>query len=450
MKTNAVFLSGVFNAIPDPIFVIDQQQCIVLANEAFYLLAMSDDKDVTGQRLDVFFPSGVCSCIKEQPGSGDKKEFLLKNRQGNEILYQITLLTNRFGDLDQALYILKDISGVRQAEESLNESESLYKTLVNQLPNPIVIHINGKVVFANDLIIEVTGLTREEILGKNIAELMTDPNGPATKMDFGSMMWDSFMEEDEFEIRSENRKVVIKNFLMRNSRIKYKGKDAVMTILIDITERRHLEKYILGRVIETEEKDRKQFAADLHDDLGPTLSSIKLHLGLLEHAKDPEKFSKTLQICNDQLSEAIARMRIIANNLMPRLIENFGLEAALNSFIQTMQHEGLFTIDFKSNLNGMRFTRFTELHFYRIICELINNTVKHAGAKKAKVALHFSKGMLTLDYTDNGKGYDIQEINKKGEGMGVGNIIQRANLIDARIHFYRKGKKTAVNILKEL
>jgi PAS domain S-box-containing protein len=333
---------------------------------------------------------------------------------------------------------------------SLVESESLYKTLVNQLPNPIVIHVNGKVVFANDLIIEVTGLSNEEVIGRNIADLMTDPNGPSSKLDFGSLMWDSFLEEEEFEIRTEDRKLVIKSFLMRNSRIKYKGKDAVMTILIDITERRHLEKYILGRVIETEEKNRKQFAADLHDDLGPTLSSIKLHLGLLDQSRDPEKFAKTLQICNDQLSEAIARMRIIANNLMPRLIEKFGLEAALNSFIQNMQQEGIFTIEFNSNLNGMRLSKFTELHLYRIICELINNTVKHAGANMATVTMNFDKGLLTVEYTDNGRGYDIQEINQKGGGMGVGNIIQRANLIDARIQFSREGKNTVVKIWKDL
>jgi signal transduction histidine kinase len=232
--------------------------------------------------------------------------------------------------------------------------------------------------------------------------------------------------------------------------LKYLGQDAVMTILIDITERKHLEKYVLGRVIETEEKDRKQFAADLHDDLGPTLSSIKLHLGLLEHAKTPEKFAETLGICNRQLAEAISKMRIVANNLMPRLIENFGLEAAINSFINTMQHEGVFSIHFDSNLQSRRFHMQTELHFYRIICELINNTVKHAGASLATVKLNYAKGLLNLTYTDNGKGYNIDEINSKPGGMGVGNIIQRVNLIDAKIRFMNRKGKTEVRILKEI
>ncbi|MEI7897484.1 MAG: PAS domain S-box protein [bacterium] len=320
----------------------------------------------------------------------------------------------------------------------------------NSIPNPILIHIGRKVVFANDLVLGITGFDKDEIIGKNVAELLSDPTDTRNNAVFNNLSGDSFVEEEEFEVRSESRKVLIKNFLLRNTRIKYLGQDAVMTILIDITERKHLEKYILSRVIETEEKDRKQFAADLHDDLGPTLSSIKLHLGMLEYSKTPEKFAETLSICNQQLAEAIAKMRIVANNLMPRLIENFGLEAALNSFIGTMQNEGVFTISLKSNLKGQRFAKQTELHFYRIICELINNTVKHAGATTADVKLRVAKGILTMNYTDNGKGYQVSTTGKTPGGMGVGNIIQRVNLIDAKIQFLNRNGKTEVKIRKEL
>jgi PAS domain S-box-containing protein len=343
-----------------------------------------------------------------------------------------------------------NITTFQQTEESLLESEALYKTLVNSTPNPILIHVNGIVVFVNDVIIGVTGLNKDEIIGKDILELLGDPNDTRNKNPFHNLAGDSITAEEEFEIRTENRKYVIKNFLIRNSKIKYKGQDAVMTILIDITERKHLEKYLLSKVIETEEKARKQFAADLHDDLGPTLSSIKLHLGLLEHSKDPGKFKETLAIAGNLLSEAITKMRIIANNLMPRLIENYGLEAAVNSFVNTMPKKGVLSIEFGSNLNGRRFPRQIELHFYRIICELINNTIKHAGATVASVKLSYSRSLLKLNYTDNGKGYNVEEINKKTGGMGVSNILQRVNLIDGKIQFLKKKGKTEVKIMKEI
>ena len=76
--------------------------------------------------------------------------------------------------------------------------------------------------------------------------------------------------------------------------------------------------------------------------------------------------------------------------------------------------------------------------------------MKHAGATKAVVKLTATRGLLKLNYSDNGKGYRIAEINKKSGGMGIGNIIQRANLIDAKIQFIDRKGKTEVSIQKDL
>jgi signal transduction histidine kinase len=90
------------------------------------------------------------------------------------------------------------------------------------------------------------------------------------------------------------------------------------------------------------------------------------------------------------------------------------------------------------------------LHIYRIICELINNTIKHAGATVSNVKLNFSRSLLKLTYTDNGRGYNVEEINKKMAGMGVSNILQRVNVIDGKIEFLSKKGKTVVKLWKEI
>ncbi len=448
--TETNLMPGIFNAIPNPIFALDGKHRIVLANRAFCDLVAVPPEKVRGMHLDQVFPPGESALFRDDPDQANNREIALSAAGGEQNPYLVSVLNSRFGNKALSVITLKDLSEHKRAEASLRESEMLYRTLVNQLPNPILIHIDRKVVFANDLILAITGTDHEKIIGMDVAALLSDPADPGNNAIFRNLSGGEFVEEEEFEIRTADRKVVIKNFLIRNSRIKYLGQDAVMTVLTDITGRKHLEKYILSRVIETEEKDRKQFAADLHDDLGPTLSSIKLHLGLLEHSKSPEKFAETLSICNQQLAETISKMRFIANNLMPRLIENFGLEAAINSFAGTMQHEGVFSISFISNLQGRRFQKQAELHVYRIVCELINNTVKHAGASEAIVKLTFSGGVLTLRYTDNGKGYAVGDISQPTGGMGIGNIIQRASLIDAKIRFVNRKKKTEVILTKEI
>lgn len=323
------------------------------------------------------------------------------------------------------------------------------QAVFDAMPNPILIHRAGKVIFANAQAAGITGLAQELLPGRDVQELLTDPADPENAV-FRLGPDGEYPAEEEFAVRTANRKVVIRNFLVRNNPIRYKGKDAVLTVLIDITARKHLEKYIISRVIETEEKNRRQFAADLHDDLGPILSSIKLHLGLLQTAKSREKADDMLFIINHQLAEVIAKMRLVANNLSPRLIENFGLEAAVRSFISMMQNEESFRIELDCNLDGRRFNRPVEIHYYRILCELINNTVKHSGASVATVGLHCNSNSLTLSYTDNGKGYDADEIRQKPGGMGIGNILQRASLIDARITFGRENGQTTVSLVRDL
>lgn len=330
------------------------------------------------------------------------------------------------------------------------EIQALYQSLMDSLPNPIIIHVDGKVVFANEIILSLSGHEKEEIIGKNLEEILVDPVDPVNTEMLFKLFSDPQVTEEEVEFRTGNRKFVLKTFLLRNTRIRYKGADAVMSILFDITERKNLEKYVLGKVLEAEEQERKRFAADLHDDLGPTLSSIKIHLGMLRPDAEPIRFAKDLGVCNELLNEAIAKMRIISNNLAPRLIENFGIEAALNSLIQMLRREGAFDIVLDSNLRGARFPKVVELHFYRIIGELLNNSVKHSGGSLATIRLRFSGGTLRLTYFDNGPGYETGDLKSRISGMGIGNIVQRAGLMDAEIRFSRKNGRTEVNLEKEI
>lgn len=322
--------------------------------------------------------------------------------------------------------------------------------IFNLIPNPILIHIDGKVVYANNLILTLTGRTPEEVRGMDAALFLSDPADPRNTRIMKQLTAIDFPEEEEFSIRTEKRKLAIRNFLLRNSHIRYLGREATITILVDITERKHIENYILSRVMETEEKNRKQFAIDLHDDLGPTLSSIKLYLGLLQNAQTGEKREEFLSLCHTRIDEAVTKMRRIANNLMPRLLGKFGLESALTSFFASMEQPDKFMIDFRTDLKGFRLPKPVELHLYRMICELVHNTVKHSGATRATVSLKKRNNKITLQYTDNGKGYDVDQLHKQSGGLGVGNIIHRAMLIDAKIGFSRRKGYTFVTLAKYL
>jgi signal transduction histidine kinase len=178
------------------------------------------------------------------------------------------------------------------------------------------------------------------------------------------------------------------------------------------------------------------------------LSGINIHLGLEQNLTDPVQYRENIRICKGLIREAFEKIRIIANNVTPGIIEMYGLDAAVRSFIQTLQIQSELSVHFHSGLAGRRFSNEIELHFLRIICELINNSIKHSGATKITIHLSCSVDCLVLLYWDNGKGYDAAEKLKNSAGMGISNLFYRVNVIGGQLDFLQKRGKMIVRIMK--
>jgi len=197
-------------------------------------------------------------------------------------------------------------------------------------------------------------------------------------------------------------------------------------------EKTETEKKVLNAIIATEEKERKRFAKDLHDGLGPLLSGIKMAVSALQQN---EKDESRLEIINNTQSlvhEAIVSIKDISNNLSPHVLSNFGLASAVSNFIEKIADKKLVKIDFKTNMKVKRFDTNTEVVLYRIICELIHNTLKHADAEKILINLSCKNDTLDLLYDDDGKGFDYNKDSvRKSKGMGLKNLLSRLDSIHA-------------------
>ncbi|MBK5202625.1 MAG: hypothetical protein JJE45_02765 [Prolixibacteraceae bacterium] len=193
--------------------------------------------------------------------------------------------------------------------------------------------------------------------------------------------------------------------------------------------RRLTEKMFLNAVIQAEEKERKRFANELHDGLGPLLSTIKMSFSALVQ-NEPEKFSGEI-VDNTEIviNEAIKTLKEISNNLSPHVLTNFGLYRALRNFINKINALRTITINLDSNLGNKRYDTNIEIVLYRVICELIHNTVKHAEAKKIDISLMEDGKNITIAYKDNGKGFDPEKLKKQtgSKGIGLSNIFSRIN-----------------------
>jgi signal transduction histidine kinase len=213
--------------------------------------------------------------------------------------------------------------------------------------------------------------------------------------------------------------------------------------------RRLTEKMFLNAIIQTEERQRKRFAKDLHDGLGPLLSTVKLSVSSLAQMKHDPASQEIVENTELVINEAIKSLKEISDNLSPHVLNNFGLVRALNNFINKINIAKTIRINLLTDLKDERFDSNVEVVLYRVICELINNTIKHAHAKKIHISLTKDGEYLSILYKDDGKGFDVSKVidQPTGTGMGFSNIYSRINSLKGEIKVESENKKgTLVNI----
>lgn len=190
---------------------------------------------------------------------------------------------------------------------------------------------------------------------------------------------------------------------------------------------------LLNSILFTQENERKRIAKDLHDDIGSKLNVALLHMHRLrKFREEPEKFGQTIGEINQMLHTTVDTTRRISHELLPPTLENFGLEQAIKELSESYEQSGMLAIEFEANTGGRRLpSQMAELNLFRVIQELIKNSVKHGEAQKIRIQLDFLASHLSLQYQDDGKGFEPDKIEKKG--LGLNNLESRINMIDGQM-----------------
>ena len=201
-------------------------------------------------------------------------------------------------------------------------------------------------------------------------------------------------------------------------------------------EKRELEKKLLHAIIQAEESERKRFAKDLHDGLGPILSTVKMSLTTVARRPYDETSKTILLNADNAIDEAIKSIREISNNLSPHILNNFGLKKAIRNFIHKINLTDAILIEFSTNMEERRFENDQEVVIYRVICELITNTMKHAKARSAEISLIVVAGVLHCTYQDDGLGFNQSETEKNyQQGTGLSNILSRVTSLGGTFEY---------------
>ena len=203
-------------------------------------------------------------------------------------------------------------------------------------------------------------------------------------------------------------------------------------------------------VLKGEEQERARLAKDLHDGLGGMLSGIKYSFNTMKGnlIMTPEN-ALAFERSMDMLDSSIKEMRRVAHNMMPEALVKFGLDTAMKDFCNEISNSGALQVSYHSiGMENEAIDQTTAITIYRIVQELINNSIKHAAARSAIVQLTKEGDQLSITVEDDGKGFDTSLLNLS-RGIGWSNIQNRVEFLKGKLDVNSQAEK-GTSVLIEL
>ena len=193
---------------------------------------------------------------------------------------------------------------------------------------------------------------------------------------------------------------------------------------------RRLARAKINAEIITLENERQRIAGDLHDEVGPLLSAIKLQINHLEPADEHEK--QLVEKSGRYIDDVIKRMREISNDLLPNILVRKGIIAAIDDYINKVQGLKKLSIQF-THQGTERLPQNIEINLYRMMQEIVHNTIKHADANNLHIQLIIQPGLVRLATDDDGVGFNMEDRLHGATGLGLLTLQSRAEVMGGEL-----------------
>lgn len=204
----------------------------------------------------------------------------------------------------------------------------------------------------------------------------------------------------------------------------------IMVILnVKIRKQKEIEK--LNAVITTQENERKRIAEDMHDEIGPMLSAIKLQINTFGSHAIKEELEESIKETSNHLDTVIQNIRGIVKNLSPAQLHKQGLIQSIEDFRMIIKKDIRVQFNFQYDSIDEKWNEQAEANIYRIVHELINNSLKHSNCNEINLSLRRYEKTFLIQYTDNGT---MKMVTKNDSvGMGMQNIKSRVAMLGGKL-----------------
>ena len=406
---------------------------------------------------------------RDEKGNVLMPEIEFRGRRGDgEIMWFLgrgTVIWGKDGNPTRAIGTCTDITARKRAETALRESEEqLARTETFSLVMVTHVDLDGRWLKVPPTLCELLGYPEAELLGHRFHEVTHPADIDAD--------WNQCLRLIRGEIKSFDleKRYVRKNggvvWVYINCSVVTDEKDKpvhFLTYVRDITNRKlneeKLRQYqeslrqLANELNATEERERKRFAADLHDHIGQSLVLAKLELGRLGELTNSldENVRSSLERLDDTIDQAIHETRSLTQDLSPQVLYAFGFDAALEWLAENMQERYDVVCHIEGATQPSPLNGDAAVVAFQAVRELLINVVKHAGVKEAHVYETQRENVIVIHVEDQGKGFVPEEVDlprSHGGGFGLFSIRERLSLLGGSLAINSSpGKGTSAQVV---
>jgi len=388
---------------------------------------------------------------------GSYEHFALKN-DGSIFPVEVQAKTLPYEGRSFRVTAIRDITERKKAEEEIHKLSHS----VEQSPAIVIItDTSGNIEYVNPKFEEVTGYTAKEVIGKNPSILKAGETAPEEY----EILWKTIKAGGEWHGEFHNRKKNGEHYWESASITAIKDTMGQIThfiaIMEDITERKTMEKRLresrnrmqslAERLQMIREEERATIAREIHDDLGQSLTALKMDISWMKNNPEMDAEAKTakFEMMLDLTDSTIQTVKRIATELRPGILDDLGLVPAIEWQASEFQNRFKVQCNVAINKSDVIIKDEISIAVFRIFQETLTNVARHSSANKVEVKLNFyDENKLVMEIADNGVGIDEEQINSP-KSLGLFGMRERVNILKGEMEIigeHEKGTTVKVTI----
>jgi PAS domain S-box-containing protein len=455
MRESAARLNGIIQSAMDAIITVDERQDIVIFNPAAEEMFGCAAADVLGTPLEQFIPPrfreahasyidrfGATGVTRRRMGAQSEIAGLRAN--GEEFPLEASISQLSTGGKKLFSVILRDITRRKRDELALRESAERYQRLVELVPDAIWIERDERIAFVNracvqllgaDSVVQLLGLSPMQFIQADFHVMAAERRRSLGK----GLEAAPRVEKKIVRLDGEVRDVEIAEAPFPDEET-----TAILAVLRDITERKRSENAMvesreqlsrLSASLQTvREEEKARIARELHDELGQSLTGLKMDVADILAQLKPEQTQAIARAgaMKSLIETTVASVRRIATELRPLMLDDLGLVPTIEWLVHDFSQRTGIHVDLQIPESDFHAASDLATAIFRVLQESLTNVARHAGANRVDVTLSWTDADIQLRVRDNGKGMGAETVGG-ARTLGLLGMRERARMLGGEL-----------------